>query len=155
MFAVPPLVVYITYHSYEGLFMSETFRAYTGDAIEVRYDKNRCLHAAKCVKGLPEVFDVQKLPWIQPEHGTADRIAEVVERCPTDALEYTRKDGGAKEVAPSSTTIVQEENGRLYRRGNIQIMNGEEAVQATRATLCGCGYSQNKPFCDNSEECKP
>lgn len=35
-------------------------RAYTGERVTVYYDARRCLHFAECVRGLPEVFDVEK-----------------------------------------------------------------------------------------------
>jgi len=41
-------------------------RAYTAPGVRVFYDRGRCLHFAECVRGLPQVFDVEKRPWIQP-----------------------------------------------------------------------------------------
>jgi uncharacterized Fe-S cluster protein YjdI len=49
----------------EELAISQT-RAYTAPGVRVFYDKGRCLHFAECVRGLPQVFDVGKRPWIQP-----------------------------------------------------------------------------------------
>jgi uncharacterized Fe-S cluster protein YjdI len=43
-------------------------RAYSAPGATVYYDRGRCLHFAECVRGLPEVFDVKKRPWIQPEN---------------------------------------------------------------------------------------
>lgn len=43
------------------------------------------------MKGLPAVFNVENRPWIQPERASADEVAEVIERCPSGALQYTRK----------------------------------------------------------------
>src|SRR5699024_44353 len=135
--------------------MSEHVKTYVSDGIDVSYDKNRCLHAAECVKGLPEVFDVKERPWIQPQHAHANQVAEIVERCPTGALTYVRKDGVENEKAPEKTTIGQVDGNRIYVTGHLDIEAEEGSIKATRATLCGCGYSENKPFCDNSEQCKP
>jgi uncharacterized Fe-S cluster protein YjdI len=58
---------------------------YTAPGVRVFYDRGRCLHFAECVCGLPQVFDVQKRPWIQPENASAEQVAEVVLRCPSGA----------------------------------------------------------------------
>lgn len=69
----------------------EKYKAYETDEIEVRFYAERCEHAAECVKGLPAVFNVDNRPWIQPERASADEVAEVIERCPSGALQYSRK----------------------------------------------------------------
>lgn len=63
-----------------------------GQSIAVTFEAGRCQHAAECVRGLPEVFDIERRPWIQPDNAAADRTAEVVRRCPSGALEYRRVD---------------------------------------------------------------
>src|SRR5919107_278479 len=52
-------------------------RAYTAPGVTVFYDRGRCLHFAECVRGLPQVFDLEKRPWIQPENASAEQVAEV------------------------------------------------------------------------------
>lgn len=42
-------------------------KAYEGPSITVTFEAGRCLHAAECVHGLPEVFDTARRPWIQPD----------------------------------------------------------------------------------------
>ncbi|GAB2870109.1 (4Fe-4S)-binding protein [Streptomyces mayteni] len=68
-------------------------KAYQARSITVTFEAGRCRHAAECVKGLPEVFDTAKRPWIQPDNATAERVAEVVRRCPSGALRYELVDG--------------------------------------------------------------
>lgn len=69
-------------------------KTYEGRSITVTFEAGRCRHAAECVRGLPEVFDTGRRPWIQPDNAAADRLAEVVTRCPSGALQYRRADGG-------------------------------------------------------------
>ncbi|MGW7757488.1 (4Fe-4S)-binding protein [Streptomyces violaceusniger] len=69
-------------------------KTYQAQSISVTFEARRCLHAAECVQGLPEVFDIAKRPWIQPDNATAERLAEVVRRCPSGALQYELVDGG-------------------------------------------------------------
>ena len=72
-------------------------RPYTAPGVRVFYDRGRCLHFAKCVRGLPEVFDVGKRPWIQPGKASAEQVAEVVRRCPSGALHYRLEEGSSEE----------------------------------------------------------
>ena len=43
-------------------------------------------------------------------------------------------------------------NGPFYLRGDFEIrrLDGPALRRDTRAALCRCGLSKNKPYCDNS-----
>ena len=127
-------------------------KVYRGKDIDVTYDYKRCTHAAECVSGLPMVFNTRKRPWVDPDKAEADRITEVVLRCPTGALHFTRKDGGIEERSESRNLIILTPGGPLYLRGDLRILDagGDTLLDETRAALCRCGNSRNKPFCDNS-----
>jgi CDGSH-type Zn-finger protein/uncharacterized Fe-S cluster protein YjdI len=134
--------------------MPGKIRHYESDDIDVQYDLVRCIHAEECVRRLHAVFDSQKRPWIQPQNSTADAIAETIPHCPSGALHYTRRDGGAPEPMPDKNRVELVANGPLYVRGNLAL-NYREAGEAqtlndVRIALCRCGASQHKPFCDNS-----
>ncbi len=132
--------------------MAHRVHNYTGEEIDVTYDAGRCIHAAECISRLHTVFDNSKRPWVQPDAGLADGVAATVLHCPSGALHFERKDGGSAEPVPTQNTIVLAEDGPLYLRGDFTIVNGaqELVVNDTRAALCRCGASENKPFCDNS-----
>lgn len=128
-------------------------KAYTDDDIMVYYDRGRCIHFAACMRGLPEVFNPQARPWIKADAAPAEQIAEVVRRCPTGALHYELKDGPPEQ--PEPTTVDVRQNGPLFLRGDLTIeapttANPGGTVKDTRAALCRCGGSKNKPFCDGS-----
>jgi len=125
---------------------------YHSDKIEVHFDLKKCIHAGECVKGLPEVFNTQATPWINPENGGLDDIIETVKKCPSGALQYRVIKSPEKEVADTENTIVIGRHGALQLRGNIEVFNSDGALieKGTRFTLCRCGSSENKPFCDNS-----
>lgn len=135
-----------------GTGVKSKIHHYKGEAIEVQYDVARCIHAEACVRGLSAVFDKKKRPWIQPDAAPADAVAQTVEQCPSGALHYTRRDGGADETQPEHNTIQLVENGPLYVRGQVRISSedGTVLLQDTRLALCRCGASNNKPLCDNS-----
>ena len=63
-------------------------KSYEGAEITVTFDAAVCQHSGNCVRGLPEVFDVRRRPWISPDDAPAARVAEAVERCPSGALRY-------------------------------------------------------------------
>ena len=61
-------------------------KAYRGDAIEVTFDLDRCIHVGECLLGLPDVFDLERRPWIDPSAAGPDSVAAIVERCPSGAI---------------------------------------------------------------------
>ncbi|MBI1354840.1 MAG: hypothetical protein GC160_10875 [Acidobacteria bacterium] len=125
---------------------------YKGRDITVSYDVARCIHAATCVKRLPAVFDVQKKPWVQPDHAEADAVATVVARCPTGALHSERVADVHAEEAPTTSSVRVSPDGPLFvhARTKLQQLSGGALLEDTRMALCRCGASQNKPLCDNA-----
>lgn len=128
-------------------------RSYEADDITVEYDLKRCIHAAECVRGLPEVFDRERVPWVDPERADADAIAGVVERCPTGALHYRRKDGTGDEEPDTVNVARVDPRGPVFVRGRIRLeLPGGRVLEETRLALCRCGASEDKPFCDGSHD---
>jgi CDGSH-type Zn-finger protein/uncharacterized Fe-S cluster protein YjdI len=127
-------------------------KEFAGRDVVIRYDAARCIHAAECVHGAPEVFDPTARPWIDPDRGDAEHLAEVVRRCPTGALTLTFADGRVAESPASTTTASLVVDGPIYLRGKVVYAGGTHASLAeyTRVALCRCGASANKPFCDGS-----
>jgi CDGSH-type Zn-finger protein/uncharacterized Fe-S cluster protein YjdI len=118
------------------------------EQLTLLYEGKRCIHARHCVTWGPNVFlaNVQG-PWIHPEAMDAERVAEIAHLCPSGAIRYRRKDGRPDESAPPVNLVAVREAGPYAFRGDLHI-NGEPA--GYRATLCRCGASKNKPFCDGS-----
>jgi uncharacterized Fe-S cluster protein YjdI/CDGSH-type Zn-finger protein len=129
-------------------------KAYSSEAITVFYDVKLCIHAAECVRGLPQVFDTAKKPWIEPSNAPADAVAEVIHRCPSGALRYERLDGGANEPIPTEVSGIFADNGPLYLHSNLKFVDDADNTlfEGTRVALCRCGASSNKPFCDRSHQ---
>ncbi|MGW5343266.1 (4Fe-4S)-binding protein [Streptomyces sp. HUAS TT3] len=128
-------------------------KAYPGRQITVTYETGRCLHAAECVRGLPEVFDSGQRPWVQPDGADPDRVAEVIRRCPSGALQYRLADGPPEEP-DRPTTVARTPAGQVVLRGELRVTTPDGIVHTeTRAMLCACGVSGNQPFCDHSGSC--
>jgi len=121
---------------------------YAGKQISVHYDVVRCIHAAECVHGLPQVFDPKRKPWVSPDGATPEEVLRVVSACPTGALSVS----GATTATRAENTTRIEPNGPLYVAGDIETKtpDGELLLKDTRVALCRCGASQNKPLCDGA-----
>ena len=132
--------------------MKEDIHQYSGEEIEVSYDVQRCIHARECVNGLPEVFDPDKRPWIDPDNADVAELADVITACPTGALHFERTDDGPEETVPDENSVTVAPDGPLYLHGDIEITtpDDETLLVNTRVALCRCGLSENKPLCDNS-----
>ena len=124
-------------------------RTYRGQQVTVYYDARRCTHFAECVRGAPDVFDVRKRPWVQPDNGSAEFVAEVIRRCPTGALHYELVDG-PPETPERPTRVEAVPDGPLTLRGDLSIDSPAGELHDVRAALCRCGRTENMPFCDQA-----
>ena len=120
----------------------------TTPEITLRFDAARCIHSRHCVLGAPSVFLANvKGPWLHPETVSVERCSEIAHACPSGAITYQRHDGGPQETPPAVNVLTVRENGPYAVHAQIEL-EGKGAM--FRATLCRCGKSANKPFCDNS-----
>jgi CDGSH-type Zn-finger protein/uncharacterized Fe-S cluster protein YjdI len=128
--------------------MSEQVQEYRGEKIVVRFDGGKCIHSRNCVLGRPEVFQAN-VPgaWIKPDNVAVEEVVMTALACPSGAITYERIDGGAQEAPPPVNVARVRENGPLAIHADIRIGN---AVAHLRATLCRCGASKDKPYCDGS-----
>lgn len=128
--------------------MANSIHEYRGKEIVIGFDSKKCIHSRNCVFGRPEVFIADsKGAWIQPDNASVEDIVAVAQTCPSGAITYERLDGGKNEQAPAINTLRVWENGPLVVHADITIAG---QTHTFRATLCRCGASKNKPFCDNS-----
>ncbi len=121
---------------------------YDGKDVSIGFDRSRCIHSRRCVLELPNVFQANvEGPWINPDNASAEDIAALAKECPSGAITYARHDGINSESAPLVNTMFVRENGPLAIHADLTI-DGEET--GFRATLCRCGASKKKPYCDGS-----
>ena len=133
-------------------------QVYAGDGFEVTYDPGACSHAGECVRGLPEVFDAKARPWVRPGAAPIERIAEVVGRCPSGALQLIRAGAGERAASPAPPSagarirISVAPDGPLVLAGSLEIRGPDGALlfEGNRTALCRCGHSRRKPFCDGT-----
>jgi CDGSH-type Zn-finger protein/uncharacterized Fe-S cluster protein YjdI len=121
-----------------------------GKDIDITFSGKLCIHSRFCVLGAPTVFKANTPgTWIFPDTMQADRLVAVAEQCPSGAIIYKRRDGKPDEQAPPVNVARIRENGP-YAINALMTMHG--ASIGFRATLCRCGASKNKPFCDGSHK---
>jgi CDGSH-type Zn-finger protein/uncharacterized Fe-S cluster protein YjdI len=120
---------------------------YKGADITVTNDGKRCIHSRYCVLGLPQVF-VPNVdgPWIKPDAATRESVIATVAKCPSGALSAQSADGTLKEHPPGVNTVRVWQDGPLAFHAELDIAGDTSSF---RATLCRCGKSNHKPFCDN------
>jgi CDGSH-type Zn-finger protein/uncharacterized Fe-S cluster protein YjdI len=114
----------------------------------ISFDGKLCIHARRCVISQPGVFKANvQGAWIDPDAASAEELIFVALNCPSGAIQVVRHDGGAQEPVPAVNTIAIRENGPLAVSAQVDLAG--QAI-GTRATLCRCGASKNKPYCDGS-----
>jgi len=124
---------------------------YHGKKITIHDNRSICAHAGYCTEGLPAVFRHRQDPFVDPDGASIAEIIDVINQCPSGALNYTIEDEGETHVI-SDASIFIAPNGPYVVKGKAVLLDtvkGEGASE-THCTLCRCGASKNKPFCDGS-----
>ena len=125
-----------------------------GPALTLTDNEHLCVHARFCMRA-GGIWNLVK----QSGDQTARDIAiEEASNCPSGRLVvYDNSTGEAIEPELGKSIVVIEypprgEHGPLWVRGGIPVLStdGEPYEIRNRVTLCRCGRSGNKPFCDGS-----
>ena len=119
-----------------------------GTRVRIVFAGARCIHSRHCVLSRPDVFvpNVEG-EWIHPDRATVAEVAELAHRCPSGAIQYQPLDGSPAEGPPLVNTARVRENGPLAFHAELALA-GESS--GFRATLCRCGHSANKPYCEGA-----
>ncbi|NJM15719.1 MAG: hypothetical protein HC896_10430 [Bacteroidales bacterium] len=121
------------------------------------------MHVTTCYKELIEVFNPRNRPWINMHGAPTEKIIEIVEKCPTDALTWKWN----KDVDPEIARRIKEKpvekvavpTVKIMKDGPVVIRGGEFKVHSESdgpiktmkiTSLCRCGESANMPFCDGT-----
>ena len=145
-------------------------REYKNDDITLFWQPGKCVHATTCYRELIEVFNPRKRPWVNMAGAPTERIIEIINKCPTEALTFKWNDDAKnKELENSKNSklktgvspvfaepsikpvIVQAmKDGPLVVQGTFDVFNekGEKLKHMAMTSFCRCGASNNPPFCD-------
>jgi CDGSH-type Zn-finger protein len=125
-----------------------------GPELELADYTNLCVHARFCQRA-GGIWNLTK----QSGNPDAKKIAiEEACNCPSGRLVLTdRQTGEVIEPGLEKSIVLIEypargEQGPLWVRGGIPVVSadGKPYTIRNRVTLCRCGKSRNKPFCDGS-----
>jgi CDGSH-type Zn-finger protein/uncharacterized Fe-S cluster protein YjdI len=127
------------------MMSKEKIKTYHGKHIDVSFDASRCSHGGDCLKNLPSVFNLKARPWINLEDCETQDVIGAVRQCPSGALQI-------HESADTSVSMKVVRGGPLNIRGNLVLKSEfkDAGTNLPRVSLCRCGLSKNKPFCDAS-----
>ena len=147
-------------------------RKYSNDEITVSWVPSKCIHATTCFRELIEVFNPGRRPWVNMDGAPTRKIIEVVNKCPTQALEYVYNKDLSKaelgetqkidsnEETPETLTKAEEEarpvkvqimkDGPIVVEGNFKVIgtDGNELRSMLMTSICRCGKSMSMPYCD-------
>jgi uncharacterized Fe-S cluster protein YjdI len=62
---------------------------YSNGEVTIAWRPDICIHSGICFKGLAEVFDPRRKPWIDLDRSDTKTIIEQVKKCPSGALSYS------------------------------------------------------------------
>jgi CDGSH-type Zn-finger protein len=125
--------------------------AYAGQSITIFDNRAICAHAGLCTDRVKSVFRMHAEPWIDPDGASVAEVIATIEKCPSGALSYAR--AGLEAQPPRREPMVTITNDGPYAvTGGVELTGVSFGDGASREhyTLCRCGGSKNKPFCDGT-----
>jgi len=124
---------------------------YVGKNITIHDNRGICAHAGRCTDGLASVFHLREEPWIYPDSATAEEIIATIKTCPSGALSYSVEDVEHRDQDREPSVFIAP-NGPYVVTGQPELNDTErcEGASTEHFTLCRCGGSKNKPFCDGT-----
>ena len=134
--------------------MKDITKKYTNGEVTIVWKSELCIHSGNCFRGLNEVFNPQRRPWVSPDGTTSSKIIEQIKRCPSGALSYyMNNEPEVKDQETTTETIIEATpNGPLLVHGDISVKDSSGVVKKNKnvTALCRCGGSGNKPYCDGT-----
>ena len=124
---------------------------YEGKDVTIHDNRGICAHSGFCTDNLKEVFKLNEEPWIDPDGAKAEEIINNINKCPSGALSYSVK-GVEHRDQKREPSILVSKDGPHHVKGEIELLGEEigEGASKEHYTLCRCGGSKNKPFCDGT-----
>ncbi|MGQ0544311.1 MAG: CDGSH iron-sulfur domain-containing protein [Betaproteobacteria bacterium] len=125
--------------------------SYAGKRITIHANRGICSHAGFCTDSLKSVFRIGEEPWIDPDGAAVEEIVAAIRKCPSGALSYSL-DGVEHRDQEREPAVTVTDHGPYAVTGGVELVGAPFGEGASREhyTLCRCGASKNKPFCDGS-----
>jgi uncharacterized Fe-S cluster protein YjdI len=155
-------------------------RKYSNDELTVYWKPDACIHASYCYRELIEVFDPGRRPWVDMKGAPTNMIIETVDLCPTEALTWKWNDEERNKTVGSEHTnhvrfrrpeLMEQDqpihlenpvsvkimkDGPIVIKGNFALISNGNKKEITDGliSICRCGESDHKPFCDGQHRKK-
>jgi len=132
--------------------MGKEIQNYKKGELRISYDPNTCTHSANCINGYPEIFNIEKRPWINLDEANKAKLNDAVKNCPSGALKIIDDTLKSENEGVENVQINVMSKGPLLVKGKFKITdhNGNVIETKDSVALCRCGASKNKPFCDGT-----
>lgn len=124
---------------------------FRGDGVVMTDDHSFCTHAGYCGDRFTNVW---KMMADTADPAVRERLKHMVDLCPSGTIDHATHEGDAAEEPPFERGIAISADGPVWVRGGVRVVgaDGRAYEVRNRMTLCRCGHSANKPFCDGSHQ---
>lgn len=126
-------------------------RTFPGDSVVMTDDRSLCTQAGYCGDRFTTVW---KMIAETADPAIRERLQRMVELCPSGSLEHAPRAGDASVEPGYPPGVAAVRDGPLWVRGGVRVESADGRAYETRhrVTLCRCGHSRNKPFCDGTHK---
>jgi uncharacterized Fe-S cluster protein YjdI len=125
---------------------------YVGEEITIHNDRRICSYAAECVNDLSSIFKLNSKPWINPDSARTEEIIDTIRKCPSGTLSYSINGIEYRDPNEREPMVIVFKDGPYLITGGIILIGNNiqwaEGASKEHYTLCRCGASNYKPFCD-------
>jgi len=125
---------------------------YESAEITIFDNRSICAHSGVCTDNLSAVFRVRQEPFVNADAASIEEITNIINKCPSGALSYALKTAHDTTEINADPSVMVAPNGPYVVSGDVDLVDTQRGEGATKNqyTLCRCGASKNKPFCDGS-----
>ncbi len=122
---------------------------YRGGELTMFDDRTLCTRAGYCGDRFRNVW---AMIGDADDPAVAERIRQMSMLCPSGRLMSMPDGAEAADEIEYQPSVAAIRNGPLWVRGGVPVVaaDGTRYESRNRVTLCRCGHSGNKPFCDGS-----
>ncbi len=128
---------------------AEGARVFQGTGVVMSDNHSFCTHAGYCGDRFTSVWQmIRKTD--DPE--VRERLKAMIDRCPSGTLAHAPDADAPNEEPAFEQGIGVVKDGPYWVRGRIPVESADGSTYEVRnrMTLCRCGGSENKPFCDGT-----